>query len=162
MPDNGLPFARPSKIVCVGLNYRDHARVGHGAPERAAALRKCAELADRPRRADRAPGAGDGGRLRGRARRRDRPRRRASVAGADALDHVAGYTVANDVRARDRQFARRHSGCAARLRHVRPGRPVVTADEVPDPQALAIRCRLNGETMQDSHDRADGLHASPR
>ena len=68
-----LPIDRPGKIICVGLNYSDHAEEqGVDLPDGAAPLREVAEHADRPRRSDRHPAGRDEVRLRGRARRRDR------------------------------------------------------------------------------------------
>jgi 2-keto-4-pentenoate hydratase/2-oxohepta-3-ene-1,7-dioic acid hydratase in catechol pathway len=71
---------------------------------------------------------------------------------ADALGHVFGYTVINDVSARDiqngwgGQFFKGKS-----LDGSCPSGPwVVTADEVPDPQALTLRCLVNGEVKQDA------------
>jgi 2-keto-4-pentenoate hydratase/2-oxohepta-3-ene-1,7-dioic acid hydratase in catechol pathway len=73
-----------------------------------------------------------------------------------ALEHVFGYTVANDVTARDRQAVRQPDGSF--LYRLGPGKNfdtaaplgpwVVTADEVPDPQALDLRTRVNGELRQ--------------
>ena len=68
-----------------------------------------------------------------------------------ALQHVFGYTVVNDVSARDLQFSDRQWVRAKSLDTFCPLGPViVTADEIPDPQALRLTCRLNGATMQDS------------
>lgn len=69
-----------------------------------------------------------------------------------ALDHVAGYTVFNDVSARDLQFKHlqwfKGKGCDT----FGPMGPyLVTKDEVPDPHNLSIRCRVNGEVRQDSN-----------
>jgi len=70
---------------------------------------------------------------------------------AQALDHVLGYTCANDVSARRWQ---KHGGARQWVRSKSfdgfcPLGPVlVTADEIPDPQVLDVRCLLNGETMQ--------------
>lgn len=70
---------------------------------------------------------------------------------ASALDFVFGYTVVNDVTARDIQAAEAQWVRAKSLDTFCPlGPVVVTADELPDPQALAVRSRVNGETMQDS------------
>jgi 2-keto-4-pentenoate hydratase/2-oxohepta-3-ene-1,7-dioic acid hydratase in catechol pathway len=76
----------------------------------------------------------------------------------DALDHVFGYTICNDVTARDRQVRRSPEGVtwyelgrgkafdtAAPL-----GPVIVTADEIPDPQALQLSTRINGELRQSS------------
>ncbi|WP_018155181.1 fumarylacetoacetate hydrolase family protein [Demetria terragena] len=69
-----------------------------------------------------------------------------------ALDHILGYTVFNDVSARDIQFADLQWARGKSLETFGPcGPSIVTADEVPDPQNLAIRCLLNDEVMQESH-----------
>src|SRR5690242_19326174 len=68
-----------------------------------------------------------------------------------ALDHVFGYTVCNDVSARDVQFSESQWTRGKSFDTFCPlGPVVVTADEIPDPQALALRTRVNGEVMQDS------------
>lgn len=71
---------------------------------------------------------------------------------AEALDHVFGYLVANDVSARDWQ---RHSPTFTMGKsfdtHGPIGPWIVTADEVPDPQDLALRCLVNGEVRQQSN-----------
>ena len=76
-----------------------------------------------------------------------------------ALDHVFGYTIVNDVTARDRQVRKSAEGtvwydlgrgktfdCSAPL-----GPCIVTADEIADPQALGLRTRINGELRQSSN-----------
>ena len=74
---------------------------------------------------------------------------------ADALKHVFGYTVVNDISAREIQ--RRHGGQLFKgkgLDGTCPMGPwIVTADEVPDPHALRLTSRVNGETKQDSNTR---------
>jgi 2-keto-4-pentenoate hydratase/2-oxohepta-3-ene-1,7-dioic acid hydratase in catechol pathway len=74
-----------------------------------------------------------------------------SVTAAQALGHVFGYLVANDVSARDWQ---KHSPTFTMGKsfdtHGPIGPWIVTADEVPDPQALALRCLVNGEVRQQS------------
>jgi 2-keto-4-pentenoate hydratase/2-oxohepta-3-ene-1,7-dioic acid hydratase in catechol pathway len=78
-------------------------------------------------------------------------RRAHGVAVGDALQHVYGYTVANDVSARDLQFSDGQWVRAKSLDTFCPLGPVlVTADEIPDPQALSLACRVNGELVQDS------------
>ena len=73
------------------------------------------------------------------------------VTADDALGYVHGYTVANDVSARDLQFADGQWVRAKSLDTFCPLGPVVVpAAEIPDPQALGLRTRVNGETMQDS------------
>jgi 2,4-diketo-3-deoxy-L-fuconate hydrolase len=75
-----------------------------------------------------------------------------NIPAASALDHVFGYTIANDVTARDIQRA--HGGQWFRgksLDRTCPlGPAIVTADEVPDPQSLTVRCMVNGEVVQDA------------
>ena len=74
------------------------------------------------------------------------------IAEERALEHVFGYTVINDVTARDRQkwhkqffIGKSFSGCCP----MGPG--IVTADEIPDPQNLSIRSWVNGDLKQDSN-----------
>jgi 2,4-didehydro-3-deoxy-L-rhamnonate hydrolase len=74
-----------------------------------------------------------------------------NVPAARALDVVAGYTCFNDVSARDLQFQDGQWTRAKSLDTFSPVGPrVVPASEVGDPQALRIRCLLNGKAMQDS------------
>jgi 2-keto-4-pentenoate hydratase/2-oxohepta-3-ene-1,7-dioic acid hydratase in catechol pathway len=76
-------------------------------------------------------------------------RRAKSVSEADALDYVLGYTCANDVSARDLQFAESQWVRGKSLDTFCPLGPViVTTDEVPDPQSLQISCTVNGKRVQ--------------
>jgi len=71
----------------------------------------------------------------------------------DALNHVFGYTIANDVSARDwqKEFGQGQFCQGKSFDTFCPLGPwIVTADEIPDPQALRLSARLNGETVQDS------------
>ena len=71
-----------------------------------------------------------------------------------ALAHVFGYTVINDVSARDLQFRHKQFFLGKSLDGACPmGPAIVTADEIPDPQNLNLRCRVNGELKQDSNTR---------
>lgn len=74
---------------------------------------------------------------------------------AQALEHVFGYTVANDISARDLQ--RGHGGQWFKGKSLDGSCPlgpvIVTRDEIPDPQVLDVRCRVNGETMQNANTR---------
>src|SRR6476660_1277411 len=73
------------------------------------------------------------------------------VAPEDALDHVWGYTVVNDITARDIQYSEAQwSRCKSFDGFTPTGPYVVTADEVPDPQKLHIWTVLDGHTMQDA------------
>lgn len=70
----------------------------------------------------------------------------------EAMQYVFGYTVINDVSARDLQSAHTQFFKGKSLDGACPMGPwIVTADEVPDPHALAIRCRVNGETKQEAN-----------
>ena len=77
------------------------------------------------------------------------------IAADGALEHVFGYTIGNDVSVRDVQ--RRHGGQWWKGKnfdtHLPLGPWIVTADEIPDPQALHLQLRVNGETKQDSSTR---------
>jgi len=78
-------------------------------------------------------------------------RRARRVSVADALDHVLGYTVCNDVSARDAQFTDGQWVRSKSFDTFCPLGPwIVGTDEIPDPQALGLRCRVNGTILQDS------------
>jgi len=78
-------------------------------------------------------------------------RRTRMVSPDDALDYVLGYTVCNDVSARDVQFGEGQWVRGKSFDTFCPLGPwIVTTDEIPDPQVLKISARLNGQTMQDS------------
>ncbi|MBA2461071.1 MAG: fumarylacetoacetate hydrolase family protein [Actinobacteria bacterium] len=150
MPDNGLPFARPGKIVCVGLNYRDHAEEsGMEIPARPLLFAKWpssligpGEPIVLPEHAKEVDYEAELGVVIGKRAQR--------VPVADALDHVAGYLCANEVSARDIQFADGQWTRGKSFDTFGPVGPIVPADQVPDPQALRIRCLLNGDVVQDS------------
>ena len=143
---------RPGKIVAIGLNYLDHIRESNlERPERPLVFAKFPSSVigpDDPIELDETL-----------TRRVDwevelavivgRPMRH--VAESGALDHVFGYTVGNDVSARDVQFSESQWVRGKSFDTFCPlGPVVVTADEIPDPQALALRTRVNGEVMQES------------
>jgi 5-carboxymethyl-2-hydroxymuconate isomerase len=143
----------PGKIVAIGLNYMDHVReTGLDKPTSPLVFTKFTTSV-----------IGDGDEIRvDRAitKRVDWEVELAVVIGKtatrvsveDALSHVYGYTVANDVSARDVQFADGQWVRGKSLDTFCPLGPViVTADEVADPQALGISTRVNGEAVQDSN-----------
>jgi 2-keto-4-pentenoate hydratase/2-oxohepta-3-ene-1,7-dioic acid hydratase in catechol pathway len=146
-----LAIPRPGKIVCVGLNYRDHAAEGGQDLPKAPLL-----FAKWP---NTLIGDGDPVVLPPESTQVDYEAELGVVIGAkakrvsenDALDHVAGYICVNDVSARDLQFA---DGQWTRGKSPDTFCPVgprlVPRDEIADPQALAIRCIVNGEALQDS------------
>jgi 2-keto-4-pentenoate hydratase/2-oxohepta-3-ene-1,7-dioic acid hydratase in catechol pathway len=146
-----LPIERPGKIVCVGLNYRDHAEEqGVDLPTAPLLFAKWpnaligpAEPIVIPPIVTRTDYEAELGVVIG-ARVRD-------VSAENAFEAVAGYICVNDVSARDLQFA---DGQWTRGKspdtYCPVGPRLVPRDEIPDPQNLAVRAVLNGETMQDS------------
>ncbi|MBA3428773.1 MAG: fumarylacetoacetate hydrolase family protein [Actinobacteria bacterium] len=148
---SGLPIERPGKIVCVGMNYRDHAaEAGMEVPEQPVLFAKWPNgligpgeaivLPPDPSQVDYEAELGVVIGLRARGLRTE-----------DALDAVAGYVCVNDVSARDLQFADGQWTRGKSLDTFCPVGPrLVPAAEVPDPQRLGIRCRVNGELLQDS------------
>ncbi len=148
------PIPRPPKFICVGLNYRDHAAeskmeiprtptifskftnavIGPGDP---IVLPKNSTQPDYE--AEFAFVIGKGGRHIPRDRWRD---------------HVFGYTIVNDVSARDFQMATSQWLLGKTFDTFAPmGPAVVSADEIPDPHALDISLAINGETLQSSNTR---------
>ncbi len=141
---------RPQKIVCVGLNYRDHAEEqGVALPERPLLFAKWPNTLI---------GSGEPIRLPAISKNVDYEaelgvvidRRASGVSVADALGYVRGYLVANDVSGRDVQFGDGQWVRGKSLDTFLPVGELVPADAVPDPQSLPIRAILNGQTMQDS------------
>jgi len=145
-----LPIERPGKIVCVGLNYRGHAaEQGADVPERPLLFAKWATALVGPGEPIRLPGISTAidyeaelGVVIG--------ERVKAVAVADSLAAVRGYVCANDVTARDLQRADGQFTRAKSLDTFCPVGELVPAAAVPDPQALRIRCLVNGEVRQDS------------
>ncbi len=149
-----LPPVAPVNIFCIGLNYRRHAEeTGAAIPEQPVVFMKPTTAA-----------IADGEPILLPACSRHGPEvdyecELAVVIGkagkdipeADALGHVLGYTVANDVSARRWQ---KHSGGGQWVRgksfdtFCPLGPTLVTPDELPDPQSLRLTTRLNGEVMQ--------------
>ncbi|MBA2297794.1 MAG: fumarylacetoacetate hydrolase family protein [Actinobacteria bacterium] len=151
MARNGLPFDRPSKIVCVGLNYVDHAAESKlDVPTRPLLFAKWpngltwhGQPIVLPAESTEVDFEAELGVVIGRTAR--------SVSRGDALEFVAGYTCANDVSARDVQFADGQWTRGKSFDTFCPvGPELVPADRIPDPQALRIRCLVNGEALQDA------------
>ena len=146
------PLAAPSKIACVGLNYHDHCReTGMTAPERPLIFAKFPSSLTGPDQQIEWPD--------GLTEQVDWEVELAAVVGrrirgatpADALEAVFGYAAANDVSARDLQFADQQWVRAKSIDGFCPlGPAIVTADEFGDPQDKRLLARVNGETMQDS------------
>ncbi|MBB5827441.1 fumarylacetoacetate hydrolase family protein [Micromonospora carbonacea] len=150
----GAPIARPGAVLCIGQNYAAHAaESGVAPPERPILFHKPPNTVvgphDRvliPRGSTRTDWEVELAVVIGKpARYLDSP--------AEALDHVAGYAVANDVSERDYQFAD-PGGQWATGKSCETFNPLgpwlVTPDEVGDPQALRLRSWVNGAPRQDS------------
>lgn len=148
------PIVDPRKIICVGLNYKDHAAesgspipkdpvlfskyptalIGHGET---IVLPRVSQEVDYE--AELVIVIGKKGR---------------HITAKNALDHVAGYTVGHDVSARDWQLKKdgKQWMVGKTFDTFAPCGPyLVTRDEVPDAQKLPIQLRLNGQTMQKSN-----------
>ncbi|MEA2719215.1 MAG: hypothetical protein QOJ39_1079 [Candidatus Eremiobacteraeota bacterium] len=145
------PVPNPSKIVCVGLNYRDHAaEVNLELPEYVTIFAKWPNtlIGDGapiviPRESHRVDYEAELAFVIGKRARR--------VPEESALDFVAGYTCFNDVSVRDYQ-SRTSQWTFGKVfdTHGPCGPYLVTRDEIPDPQRLRIRCSIDGESLQDS------------
>ena len=146
------PVPRPGKIICIGLNYRDHAaESGMEIPKSPVIFSKfssCAIGANEPvvvpNGSTQSDYEAELAFVMG--------RRAKNVRREDALSYVFGYTNFNDVSSRDFQFAdgqwQRGKSCDTFAPF---GEFVATTDEIPDPQNLSIKLRLNGDVMQDSN-----------
>jgi 2,4-didehydro-3-deoxy-L-rhamnonate hydrolase len=145
------PVLRPEKIVCIGLNYKDHAaEQGVEVPGEPVLFAKWANSIIGPGHEIQVPAAAKkvdyeaelGVVMRTQAR---------EVSEAEALSHVAGYMCMNDVSARDLQFATPQWTRGKAVDCFLPCGPyIATADEIDDPQNLSIRCLIGDEVMQDS------------
>ncbi len=149
------PVGDAQKILCIGQNYRDHClEQNQPIPESAILFSKYPTALNDPDGVVRIPklakqvdyeaelavvigGAGGGGRY---------------IPVEEALNHVAGYMCANDVSARDIQFADKQWVRGKSPDGFYPTGPyLLTADEVADPHDLDISLTLNGQTMQTSN-----------
>lgn len=147
------PVVEPQKILCIGLNYADHAaETGATVGDEPVVFNKfptCLRADGQPielpavsqevdYEAELVVVIGRTGR---------------NISEADAMSHVAGYAVGHDVSARDWQKGKpgKQWLLGKSFDSFAPlGPELVTADEIDDPHDLRIQCRLNGETMQDS------------
>ncbi len=148
------PIPRPCKLICVGLNYLDHAKeTGAEVPKVPTIFNKFATAVIGPGenvvlpKVSKAPDfeaelafvIGRGGR---------------HIAAENWTDHVFGYTILNDVTARDYQRATSQWLMGKTFDTFAPMGPwVVSADEIADPHNLDIQLEIDGELMQDSNTR---------
>jgi 2-keto-4-pentenoate hydratase/2-oxohepta-3-ene-1,7-dioic acid hydratase in catechol pathway len=145
------PIRRPSKIICVGLNYHDHCREqGIDPPDYPLLFSKFANAVTHPGAPVTRPAATE--QLDLECELAVVIGRRASRIGpGEASDVILGYTILNDVTMRDLQREDRQWLRAKGSDGFAPmGPAVVTADELGDPDALRLRSSVNGETWQDS------------
>jgi 5-carboxymethyl-2-hydroxymuconate isomerase len=150
--DLRCPIVRPTKVLAIGLNYMDHIRETNSkVPERPVLFAKFPNTLNDPYGqivvdadlTEKADYEVELAVVIGKRARR--------VSRADALDHVFGYAVGNDVSARDWQFADAQFDRSKGFDTFCPIGPwITTADEVADPQALGLRSMVNGEVRQDS------------
>jgi 2-keto-4-pentenoate hydratase/2-oxohepta-3-ene-1,7-dioic acid hydratase in catechol pathway len=145
-----LPIERPGKIVCVGLNYRDHAEEqGVELPEEPLLFAKWPNALIGP---------GDPIVIPPLVTRCDYEAELGVVMGAtvrgvskeNALEAVRGYVCANDVSARDLQFKDGQWTRGKSVDTFCPVGPLVPAAGIADPHALRIRAIVSGEVLQDS------------
>jgi 2-keto-4-pentenoate hydratase/2-oxohepta-3-ene-1,7-dioic acid hydratase in catechol pathway len=148
------PIPDPPKVICIGLNYRDHAaESGAPIPREPVVFSKFATAIIGPEEPIRLPSV---------SREVDYEAELVLVVGKKgrnlkaeaAHDHLAGFTIGHDVSARDWQLKKDGKQWLAgkTFDTFAPIGPVlVTADEIADPHQLGIRLRLNGQTMQDSN-----------
>lgn len=154
------PIPRLNKnVFCVGLNYSDHVAEGNRAFGREVSEQQVPVFFTKPPTAVIGPNAdillhravseqldweAELGLVIGREGR--------NISRDQALQYVFGYTLVNDVTSRDVQSRHKQWFRGKGLDGSCPIGPwIVTADEIPDPQALEISCRVNGETMQSAN-----------
>ena len=152
-PRLGCPLAGMGKMVCIGLNYTDHAaEVGMALPKEPTLFIKAPSAVCgpddpivRPRGAAKLDYEVELGVVLGRDAR--------NVEEADALRYVAGYCLVNDVS--ERAFQMEHGGTTTKGKSADTFGPtgpwLVTADEAGDPQAMALWTTVNGERRQDGN-----------
>ena len=149
----GPPIDRPSKIVCVGLNYAKHAKEsGMEVPTEPVLFFKASSAI---------VGPNDDVILPKKSEKSDWEVELAIIIGdkasyvkeSEAMDHVAGYVIHNDISEREYQLER--SGQWVKGKSCDTFAPMgpfmVTTDEIDDPHNLRLWLKLNGETMQDSN-----------
>ena len=146
------PVVRPGKVICLGLNYRGHAaESGMAVPDYPVLFHKVAgslighkQPIVVPRISSKIDYEGELAIIIG--------RRGKYIAEDEAYAYIAGYTIANDVSARDLQFRTSQWTTGKMLDTFCPlGPALVTRDEVPDAHTLAIKTSLNGQVLQDGN-----------
>lgn len=153
----GAPLARPGVVFCIGMNYAAHAaESGSELPEHPVMFYKAPNTVVGPyddlllpRGSTTTDWEVELAVVIGR-------RARYLTSAADALSHVAGYAISNDVSERTLQL-KTSGGQWSKGKSCETFNPLgpwlVTAEDVPDPQQLGLRCQVNGEKRQDSSTR---------
>jgi len=145
------PLHNPDKMIFIGLNYRDHAAESNMAVPKVPVLF--------PKYANSIVGPEDDVVIPAEVEQCDYEvelavvigRTAKNVAAEDAMDYVFGYTVINDVSARDLQLTEGQWTRGKAIDTFAPMGPcIATRDEIPDPHKLRLSLALNGKTMQDS------------
>jgi len=146
------PLSTVGKIICIGLNYKDHiAEIGATAPAVPLVFAKYANALNAPYGGVRVPGE--------ESAQLDYESELAVIVGRagtwiaerDALSYVSGYAVANDVSTRDVQFAEGQWTRSKSFDGFCPLGPwITTSDVVADPGSLEIGTQVNGEKRQES------------
>lgn len=148
------PVASPEKIICIGLNYKDHAAESKmEIPKEPVFFNKynnalvgAAGPVIIPSNSDQVDYEAELAVVLGKRAKR--------VAVESAPDYIAGYTLMHDVSARDWQFRTGQWVSGKTFDTFGPCGPhLITPDEVPDPHILGIRLTLNGKVMQESNTR---------
>jgi 2-keto-4-pentenoate hydratase/2-oxohepta-3-ene-1,7-dioic acid hydratase in catechol pathway len=148
------PITNPNKIICVGLNYRDHAvESGEQIPTEPVIFTKFRTSINRPhgpivlpRLSSQVDYEAELGVIIGKKGR--------YIPEEVALDYVGGYTAINDVSARDLQLRGSQWTKGKAIDTFLPMGPyLITPDEIKDPHQLNIQLKLNGKIMQDSNTR---------
>ncbi len=145
------PIAKPGKLLGIGLNYADHAAEGgRKKPDYPLIFAKTVpatigmgEAIHLPPVSQMVDFEGELAVVIGTLAR--------AVSARDALDYVAGYTICNDVSARDYQRRSGHTPGKSFETFAPLGPVIVTQDEIPDPHALDIRTVVSGQEMQHSN-----------
>ena len=153
VPDDarwGAPMARPGLIMCIGLNYSDHAKeAGMAIPSEPLLFGKATNTISGPYDdVPMPPGEVDWEVELGVVVGRDVSY---LASEAEAAEAIAGYCVVNDLSERAAQLERGGQWIKGKSApgFCPAGPYLVTADEVPDPMALGMRLSVNGEVMQD-------------
>lgn len=149
------PIPNPTKVICIGLNYGDYARAGNLTPPTrplvfakfpSALIGDGREIVWSPKLATQVDYEAELVVVIGKPAR--------NVPKKDALSYIFGYTCGNDISARDLQNSDVQWVRSKSLDTFAPLGPwLVTADEIPDPQNLAIRCTVNDKVVQESSTR---------